>query len=893
MAYDLSPTAGALVQHVIVDSEFVVAGDVYASDTYLADGDAYTGSWVIKVAAGSATIDLSDGLDESYPSPSVATTPNHIGQFDVVAGDELVVPASTPTMQQILDGIQFSLRVKVLSGQLDIRQIKIRIWPPDGAKGAWGSPKPGYTSTGSPTLDKHHLGNGPAKKSSSLQASWTAATEAARSQNAAYGSPPIGTTTSGYDSDGLLNQISSQEEYSDAYAAHGNVTLDAWSQFSNTNEDPSSTEYGCAIEALYVYRRRNPDLYPTTGVNGIDFFRNPDVVADDGGVGVYKQPLPEIGSLVPSASWVDPTITVSVTSGTTSSSNPDINEMLFPPGGGATSPASVLIKSVPANENYAIVSGTHYWSQIPDSIPSTTFTYPETQAVSSSAPVPWFFQGTLTLPEDDSLVIYAIPPGFYSDLPMPVSGYNTMNDDVHRYASVEIRARLANYTTSDTSETGPFVYTTYQLTHPGYLTWDPLASDAPAPPPDIESPWSPDDYPTDWPGYSDYPYDDYSDNWFPDYTDSGSDPIIPGGDMYVITPVPPSYTYLSFDLNTNTQLGEMQFQDVSYGYKLSAAGSGSFTIPMTPDMLKQQVKQSTTPGRTGVYVLRDHEVVWGGIIWKRLYDSKDRKCRFEAQTFESYFNHRFQNTVLGFENVDQMEIARTLALQAADEMHIDVDPATSGVMRYYNSFYYEFKTLGSELDGLSSLWDGFDWNVRVYLDENGILRRRLVWGYPHLGVPKDTTQIAFEYPGVIRSYTTTEDADKAGNRLWAVGGGQGLDQIQFEARDQNQLDNGWPLLETSTSYKDVFIPSQLQDRSKQDLERLRPPVTVLNVEVSPFSEPKLGSYAPGDWARFVIADHWNNPPLDTKMRITGYSVSRTVTSPLDTVTLELDAGGDQ
>jgi hypothetical protein len=385
-----------------------------------------------------------------------------------------------------------------------------------------------------------------------------------------------------------------------------------------------------------------------------------------------------------------------------------------------------------------------------------------------------------------------------------------------------------------------------------------------------------------WDWFPDYNWDDYP--AYPDYPDYN--------DYYIPLPTLPTYHYLPFDLNTNTQLGEIPLEDVSYSHKLSAPGNASFSIPVTPEMLKQQVKQSSVPGKTGLYIIRDNQIAWGGIIWKRQYDSKSRQVRYEAGSFESYFDHRFQSNVLGFEDVDQMTIARTLALQAADEMHIDVDPAISGVKRYYNAFYYDFKTIGGELDSLGSLWDGFDWNIRVYLDETGTIRRRLVWGYPNLGVSAADSTLIFEYPGNVRSYTVNADADKAGNRVWAIGGGQGLDQISYESRDDAQLAAGFPLLETTRAYKDVFQPARLQARSKQDLERLRPPVTIVSVEVDPFDHPRVGAYNPGDWARFILDDNWNTPKVDIVRRIVGYNVTVSANSPLDRVTLDIDAGDE-
>lgn len=363
--------------------------------------------------------------------------------------------------------------------------------------------------------------------------------------------------------------------------------------------------------------------------------------------------------------------------------------------------------------------------------------------------------------------------------------------------------------------------------------------------------------------------------------------------LYIPLPTPPKYTYATYDLHTNSILAEVPFENVSYSHKLSKAGTASMSMPVNPTTLKMGIKNSTVPGKTGVYIFRDDEIMWGGILWKRMYESQSRSVRFECETFESYFYHRFQSMVLGWEDVDQLTMARSYALQAAGDIGIDVDETLSGVNRYHNSFNYEFKTLGSEIDELAGLFNGFDWNVRVYIDEMGILRRRLVWGYPQLGVSAANTTMLFEYPGAIRGYTTTEDAARSGNRVFAIGGGQGLDQIYYEARDQQMLDNGWPLLEISTAYKDVFIPSELAARALQDLHRLRTPVALISANVSGSADPKLGSYFPGDYARFAIEDHWNDQILNATMRITGFTVNNVGKGSFEDVTLDVEAGGGE
>lgn len=354
----------------------------------------------------------------------------------------------------------------------------------------------------------------------------------------------------------------------------------------------------------------------------------------------------------------------------------------------------------------------------------------------------------------------------------------------------------------------------------------------------------------------------------------------------------PDYTYLTVDLKTNKVLAELPLTSVSYGEKLSKPGPASGVIALNQDTRKFNIKNVTVPGRTGLYILRDGVLVWGGIIWKRMRSSTDRNVRLECETFESYFDHFFQNAVKGWEAVDQLTMAQELALEAAGEVLIDVDGGLSGVLRYKVAFPYEYKTVSSEISSIASLFNGFDWNIRTHMQVDGTFTRRLVWGYPQLGISRDSTKFLFEYPGNIKTYSITEDASKAGNYLTAIGGGEGLDQIESHAGAADLIASGWPRLDISTSYKDVFDPALLDDRARSDMAKYRVPVTILSVTVAATQDPVLGSYRPGDWARFRIDDDWYPDPLDVKLRMTGYNVTVNDDGSPETVALEMGGEGN-
>jgi hypothetical protein len=298
-----------------------------------------------------------------------------------------------------------------------------------------------------------------------------------------------------------------------------------------------------------------------------------------------------------------------------------------------------------------------------------------------------------------------------------------------------------------------------------------------------------------------------------------------------------------------------------------------------------------------VYILRNEIPVWGGIIWKRTYSSTDNSVRFECSTFESYFSHRFLSDVISFESgdgEDQLVIAQTIARQVASEALIDVATGKTGVLRYWTGFYYEFKKIDAAITSISSLFDGFDWNVRVYVDgSTHQLKRRLIWGYPYLGVLQKNTQLAFMYPGNIKTYTTLDDADGSGTNIYTIGGGEGLDQIISASSSPKLINAGWPILDYSVSYKDTFNPALLDAKAVLDAAKFRSPVTILTVTVAAGSEPELGSYNPGDWARFHIEDEWNSEPIDTYFRITEISTTVSDTGAPEAVTLVIGGVGTE
>lgn len=353
------------------------------------------------------------------------------------------------------------------------------------------------------------------------------------------------------------------------------------------------------------------------------------------------------------------------------------------------------------------------------------------------------------------------------------------------------------------------------------------------------------------------------------------------------------YTYLFTDLRTNRVLAELPMQNVNYENKLSGIGDASGSLKINPETRRLNIRPATSGGKTGWYILRDGQPVWGGIVWKRQYSSDNRTVSITGKTFESYFNKRFQNQTKYFANNDQLDIARWLVTNngSAQAILVDVSSAASTRLRERAMFYYEFKTTGNELFDLANLIDGFDLNVVLGLDTDGSIYRKLEFWYPYAGVSKQNTTLLFDYPGVIANFTLTEDAEAGGNEIWALGTGEGTEQVTTVSRDNDEINAGWPLLQESRSYKTVVKPSTLQQHSDADLARLNIPVTVLEMQIKPNQDPVFGSYGLGDWARIRLEDDFLTPSVDMYARITAIKVAVDTTSGIEQITLT--CGGDE
>ena len=115
---------------------------------------------------------------------------------------------------------------------------------------------------------------------------------------------------------------------------------------------------------------------------------------------------------------------------------------------------------------------------------------------------------------------------------------------------------------------------------------------------------------------------------------------MPDGLLPVTSAAAPRYRYYTVNIVTNTVIGEIPFEDVGFQRSLKTAGAFDGKITISDQTTNLDLYNSTLPGKTALYVVRDNQAVWGGIIWGRTYDLQGRSLAISASEFPSYFSHR-------------------------------------------------------------------------------------------------------------------------------------------------------------------------------------------------------------------------------------------------------------
>ena len=337
-----------------------------------------------------------------------------------------------------------------------------------------------------------------------------------------------------------------------------------------------------------------------------------------------------------------------------------------------------------------------------------------------------------------------------------------------------------------------------------------------------------------------------------------------------------TYRFAAHDLRSNTFLGDVPLVG-TFTERLSRAGTLVGSLNLT-DERAQAFLDATTPRRTVLWIDRDGATIDAHIIWARQTMSPTPTLMLRGASIWSYFARRRLIVTKGYAAWDQLAIAKDLLdwaqAQPGGNIGLTVEANTSGRLRNRHplAWDYEAKEIGTLVEQLAAVIDGFDFSIDAARDASGIPFATFRTHYPRRGRRVDVsgTTFTFTLNGNLLDIDVHEDEESRPNTVLAIGAGGGTSQIETPARDTSEIDAGYPLLEATYVRKDISEADTLYDNAQGDLVR-RQDSTLMTLRVDPDHEVSpLGSYVVGDDARIMIAagEHPRFPRgLDTVMRI--------------------------
>ncbi|MFI8961445.1 hypothetical protein ACIGO8_04945 [Streptomyces sp. NPDC053493] len=359
------------------------------------------------------------------------------------------------------------------------------------------------------------------------------------------------------------------------------------------------------------------------------------------------------------------------------------------------------------------------------------------------------------------------------------------------------------------------------------------------------------------------------------------------------------YRAIFCDLITDQTIDILPLRDVSFDDYIGKAGSLSGTIPIPNKEIADRVKK-VREGRTAVYLERGGDLWWGGIIWTTTLQSSGRgvlTLGIQAATFDSYAGRRrIRTDELVYNDVDQLDIARGLWKQMTAKsgpcFKITYGDEQSDVKRTVSWRNGDETVYLEALDQLASLQDGFEYQFLVYRDPfSGERIRQLRLGHPKIRT--GATDLLFDRPGVILSYSFPYDATRGGTTAVARGsspnGNAGTESRPLVSDPQTATDllaDGWPLIDLSSDHNEISDQLTLNSLAKAELDEARGAVVIPAISIH------LGGMVPpaliGRVARIRITDEWYSQGLDARYRIIGVKITPPERGRPDTAELYLE-----
>lgn len=355
----------------------------------------------------------------------------------------------------------------------------------------------------------------------------------------------------------------------------------------------------------------------------------------------------------------------------------------------------------------------------------------------------------------------------------------------------------------------------------------------------------------------------------------------------------PVYRYYFEDLTTGIFLDELPGMYGTYmSAHLSAPGDWTGTIRADSDYRSpQDILDVTMPGRTIVWCERDGQVIWGGIVWSRTYQSDGRTYQLQARTFDAYLSKDYCDADLSIGPDYKVNIVRNIFSRAfeiganAPVGMLDVPGAVAndGGATYTKTFVGNDYTVWMDVVNEYTR-GGVEYRIRY---SKGIGGRHAAVEFGRwdlgstwmLGVPSTpgTPRLVFQYPGEIAKYWWAESAADAVNVLAGIGKANDASTPRAVVTNDSSLAGGYPRFRKRFTFSETESSTILTQTLNALRDVVAPPIVnpTLVLQLGPDTvDADFGNWGLGDYFDYVLNDPYRFPKVRTGCtRVVGWALT--------------------
>lgn len=360
----------------------------------------------------------------------------------------------------------------------------------------------------------------------------------------------------------------------------------------------------------------------------------------------------------------------------------------------------------------------------------------------------------------------------------------------------------------------------------------------------------------------------------------------------------PNYVYHFYDTVTDIYQSTLGLSGVNFGDAINGGGTfgGSLAIgdPLYQSGEVEWLKATEPNMNRSVWIELNDDIVWGGFLTGRNYDSSSQTLSLSGVTFDAYAKLRVFPKPVTFTNQDSLTIAKTMWGKLSDqpgEPEFQIDAGTSGVLTSQTDAQW-FTAVSEYITNMTNRdTDGIEYYIDTYWDRSThpkTPRRKFFVASQSLPlVETGQTLVLNPAGGNILSYSFNEDGTKFATDLWEVGSGTDSAQVYGYAADPSRIDNGYPAVTIVKSEGTSTDKNALNSMAKRDLTLNNNQAVTMDITAKPDPSFSVNALRPGRKVTVEITDARFPQGYKANFRVASYSVTPGDNGE-DTVSLSLE-----